>query len=89
MCEEYRRKVIILFDDNTAHNLDSSTSTTLAEPGPGSPEGSTPEASTPRAQSEMTQHQDDKPATSGTEDFASALETFTTETEEAASQDNV
>jgi small subunit ribosomal protein S1 len=37
----------------------------------------------------MAHHQDDKPVTSGTEDFASALETFTTETEEAASQDNV
>jgi small subunit ribosomal protein S1 len=90
MCEEYRRKVIILFDDNTAHNLDSSTATTLAEPSTGSPEGSTPEASTPPPQSEMAQHQDDKPATTATtEDFASALETFTTESEEAASQDNV
>jgi small subunit ribosomal protein S1 len=90
MCEEYRRKAIILFDDNTAHNLDSSTSTTLAEPSTGSPEGTTPEASIPPQQSGMAQHQDDKPATTATtEDFASALETFTTETEEAASQDNV
>jgi small subunit ribosomal protein S1 len=38
----------------------------------------------------MAQHQDDKPAmTASTEDFASALETFTTESEEAASEDNV
>ncbi|HMH00241.1 MAG TPA: S1 RNA-binding domain-containing protein, partial [Terriglobales bacterium] len=79
-----------MFDDNTAHNLDSSTATTLAEPSTGSPESSTPEASTPPPQSEMAQHQDDKPATTATtEDFASALETFTTESEEAASQDNV
>jgi small subunit ribosomal protein S1 len=38
----------------------------------------------------MAQHQDDKPAmTASAEDFASALETFTTESEEAASEDNV
>jgi small subunit ribosomal protein S1 len=38
----------------------------------------------------MAQHHDEKPATiATTEDFASALETFTTESEEAASEDNV
>ncbi|PYX17967.1 MAG: 30S ribosomal protein S1 [Acidobacteria bacterium] len=38
----------------------------------------------------MAQHHDQKPATiATTEDFASALETFTTESEEAASEDNV
>jgi small subunit ribosomal protein S1 len=79
-----------LFDDNDAHNLDSSTSTTLAENSTGSPEGSASEPATPRQQPEMAQHQDDKPAmTASTDDFASALETFTTESEEAASQDNV
>src|SRR5207245_10190185 len=41
-------------------------------------------------QPEMAQHHDQKPATiATTEDFASALETFTTESEEAASEDNV
>src|SRR5437667_2447616 len=74
----------ILFDDNNAHNLDSSTSATLAERSTASAEGSTPESSTPRQPSEVAQHQDDKPAMTATpEDFASALETFTTESEEA------
>jgi hypothetical protein len=77
-----------LFDDNNAHNLDSSTSTSLAERSTGSPEGSAPEPANPRPQPEIAQHQDDKPATAATsEDFASALETFTTESEEAASED--
>ena len=79
-----------MFDDNSAQHQESSTSATLAEHSTGSPEGSAPESATPRQQTAMAQHQDDKPAmTASTEDFASALETFTTESEEAASEDNV
>ena len=79
-----------MFDDNSAQHQESSTSATLAEHGTGSPEGSAPESAIPRQQTAMAQHQDDKPAmTASAEDFASALETFTTESEEAASEDNV
>jgi len=79
-----------LFDDNSAHSQDSSSSTSLAERSTASPEDSAPESATPRQQPEMAQHHDEKPATiATTEDFASALETFTTESEEAASEDNV
>ena len=79
-----------MFDDNSAHSQDSSSSTSLAERSTASPEDSAPESATPRQQPEMAQHHDEKPATiATTEDFASALETFTTESEEAASEDNV
>ena len=77
-----------MFDDNNPQ--DSSTSTGVAERSTASPEGSAPESATLHHQSETAQHHDDKPApTATTEDFASALETFTTESEEAASEDNV
>jgi small subunit ribosomal protein S1 len=79
-----------LFDENSAHQQESSTSATLAERSTGSPDGSAPESATPLQQPEMAQPQDEKPATTATtEDFASAFETFTTESEEAASEDNV
>jgi small subunit ribosomal protein S1 len=81
-----------LFDDNTAHNLDSATSTTVADAG--SPEGSTPDSTNPQptetAPNPIVQKLGDKPVmTAGIEDFAAALETFTTESEEAVSEDNV
>jgi small subunit ribosomal protein S1 len=76
-----------LFDDNT-HNLDSATSTSVAEHAPNPTEGSTPDNTAQPPQT--AQGQDEKTATLPTaEDFASALENFTTETEEAASGDNV
>src|ERR1700723_3903739 len=55
-------------------------------------EVSTPEASVPEPQHEPAAQahvQEEKPAASGPDDFASALESFTTETEEAKSEDNV
>jgi small subunit ribosomal protein S1 len=76
-----------LLDDNTPHNDDSST-TTMTESLESSPEVSTAEASVP----EPPQHaeaQEEKPATAGAEDFASALENFTTESEEAVREDKV
>ena len=79
-------------DDNSAHNLDSSSSTSVAERPVESPEGSTLNSVSPQpTQSEATgstQNLDEKQP-SATEDFASALESFTTETEEAAREDNV
>jgi len=76
-----------LLDDNTAHNLDSATSTSVAEQTAPSTEGPT----LVNSNAEPTQpssSQEDKPANSS-EDFAAALESFTTETEEAATDDNV
>jgi small subunit ribosomal protein S1 len=80
---KYTGEAIILFDDNNAHNSDSATTLIEhAEP----TEGSIHETHAPDSQA--SEPQDEKqPAT--TEDFASALENFTTESEEAASDDNV
>jgi small subunit ribosomal protein S1 len=78
-------------DDNTAHNLDSATSTSVAERPTDSAEGSTLNSVSPQPpQSAHTEVQNlDEKQTSTAEDFASALETFTTETQEAAREDNV
>jgi small subunit ribosomal protein S1 len=75
-----------LLDDNTSPNQDSATST-LTENLEASPENSTlQEASVSEAS--QVQHQDEKPSSSA-EDFASALESFTTESEEAVREDKV
>ena len=79
-----------MFDDSTAHNLDSATSTSVAEhPTPSSPsvpqESAQPE---PTQQEPLSAHQEEKSA-GVPEDFATALETFTTESEEAVSEDHV
>jgi small subunit ribosomal protein S1 len=83
-----------LFDDNTAHDLDSATSTSVVERPADHLEGSTENSvsSQPSHQPTQSAHAetsslDEKPST--TEDFASALESFTTESEEAAREDNV
>jgi small subunit ribosomal protein S1 len=73
-----------LLDDNTPHN-DSATST-LTENIEGSPESSTQPASVAEAP-QSAQAQDEKPGSA--EDFASALESFTTESEEAVREDKV
>ena len=75
-----------MLDDNTSPTHDSATST-LTENPEGSPESSTLEASVP--ETAQAQHQDEKPANPGAEDFASALESFTTESEEAVREDKV
>jgi small subunit ribosomal protein S1 len=75
-------------DDNNAHNLDSASSTTVAEHPTVSTEGSTDENENPQMP-QTSQGQDDKPSNSSSEDFAQALENFTTESEEASSDDNV
>jgi len=80
-----------LSDDNTARNLDSATSTSVVERPADSPEGSTLNGVSPQppqpARTESQSLDEKQPST--TEDFASALETFTTESEEAAREDNV
>ncbi len=76
-----------MLDDNTSPNQNSAT-TTLTENIESSAEVSTQEASvaeTPQA----AESQDEKPVSAGVEDFASALENFTTETEEAVREDKV
>ena len=63
----YTREAIILFDDSTAHNLDSATSTSVAEETAASSEGSTQTTPTPAAQSAQQSRQklqDEKPALS-------------------------
>ena len=74
-----------MLDDNTPHNQDSAT-TTLTENLESSPEVSTQEASAETPQPAESQ---EKPTTAGAEDFASALENFTTESEEAVREDKV
>ncbi|GAC1433903.1 MAG: 30S ribosomal protein S1 [Terriglobales bacterium] len=77
-----------MFDDNNAHNMDSATTTMTEQPADSS-EGSTRSHDTPEL-SQSENSQDDKQSFSGAnDDFASALENFTTESEEAASDDNV
>jgi small subunit ribosomal protein S1 len=83
-----------LSDDTTAHDLDSATSTSVAERPADHLEGSTVNRVSSPSSNQPTQSAhadaesvDDKPST--TEDFASALESFTTESEEAAREDNV
>ncbi len=74
-----------MFDDSTARDLDSAISTSVAEP------AETSESSPPQASPETStsaQKQDEKPAAAA-DDFAAALETFTTESEEAVSEDHV
>jgi small subunit ribosomal protein S1 len=90
-----------LFDDNTARNLDS---TTTVEPETEAPtQGTSAEEQQQRQQSagpvlahsekpqtEKPQTEQPAPAAAGSgEDFASALETFTTEAEEAVGEDRV
>jgi small subunit ribosomal protein S1 len=84
-----------LFDDSTAHNLDSATSSSVAEQPAASSqtvlqESTHPEPTELEAQQEVQQdaQAEERPAASP-EDFATALETFTTESEEAVSDDHV
>jgi small subunit ribosomal protein S1 len=80
---------LILFDDNAARNLDFSTSTPVAEHPSGSPEDHSADVAKPEPL-KPAQSRDEKPTMpTATEDFAAALETFTTESEEAVSEDNV
>jgi small subunit ribosomal protein S1 len=75
-----------LLDDNTAHSLDSAT-TEVAEHPADSSEGSTLDSVPPQSTA-TSQPQEEKPPGSS-DDFAAALENFTTESEEAVSEDHV
>src|SRR5581483_2809327 len=80
-----------LFDDNTSHNP---TATVEHEPTtsndvPAQPETTAPQQHTEVAQPQTQSQSEEKPASAPTEDFASALETFTTEAEEAVGEDRV
>jgi len=86
-----------LFDDNTAHNLKPMTHETEshnggpavidapepAQPTPAEPQASAPEQVNPEPSAPET------PAAPASDDFAAALETFTTETEESVGGDRV
>src|SRR5205814_10142712 len=77
-----------LFDDTNTHYSDSSSTTTLTEP---QPENAPQHSEQQAAATEQTEGQsqssseEQKPA----EDFASALESFTTEAEESTGEDHV
>jgi small subunit ribosomal protein S1 len=82
-----------LLDDNTTHTIDSATSTLTEHNEPATEvlaveappiETASPEISAAEP-TQQAQRQDEKPA----EDFASALENFTTESEEAVREDKV
>src|SRR5437667_2305924 len=84
-----------LFDETNAPYSDSNT-TTLTEQQPTSPES--PQSEHPAHGQEESGHveanppelgHDEKQAVAGADDFASALESFTTEAEEAISEDHV
>ncbi|MGA8815000.1 MAG: hypothetical protein WB523_20805, partial [Candidatus Sulfotelmatobacter sp.] len=83
-----------LFDDTTAHNSESNSAVaTEAEPTASEPTltnqdepNQAPVAASTQEAPHAAAASDDKPAG---EDFASALENFTTETEEAAGEDRV
>jgi small subunit ribosomal protein S1 len=83
----FTKEATILFDDSTAHQLDSATSTVVAEETPASSEGPTLAHLAPQPQPE--QADDEKPASASSDDFAAALETFTTESEESVADDHV
>jgi small subunit ribosomal protein S1 len=75
-----------LFDDTNAHDSDSNTATLTEQPAPEQLEQS---AHAREEQSSDEQSSEEKQTPAATDDFASALESFTTETEEAAGDDNV
>lgn len=78
-----------LFDDSTAHNLDSAITTQEPEQDAGAVEGATIHA-IPLPQSNHAEDlEETHPPAATTDDFAAALENFTTESEEAVSEDNV
>jgi small subunit ribosomal protein S1 len=99
-CEAHQRG-IILFDDTTSHNSDTSTAlATEAEPVAGTstdhnaPEQDSALHESPAAMTENASAETAPATTAGedkgaSEDFASALESFTTETEETETDDRV
>jgi len=77
-----------LFDDSTAHDLESAVTTQEPELSTDS-SGTTASQAAPASQPETPEVEEPKAASPTSEDFAAALENFTTESEEAVSEDNV
>jgi small subunit ribosomal protein S1 len=75
-----------LFDDNTSLDHDSAISVQTENEPNVSPEAVPAHAETPQPAAASAQN--DKPATASTDDFASALESFTTEVEEQQSSED-
>jgi small subunit ribosomal protein S1 len=75
-----------LFDDNTAHSLDSATTEVVERPAD-SFEGSAQHSVPSQPNSTSQPHDEKQPGTS--DDFAAALENFTTESEESVTEDHV
>jgi small subunit ribosomal protein S1 len=91
-------EAMILHDDNTARNLDSTTETMTSEHtnhAGGSAVAEPPElvqsspAETQASAPDASATSADTPGTTASDDFAAALENFTTETEEAVGEDHV
>ncbi len=83
-----------MHDDSTARNLDPMTNETEKHSGGpalvDAPESAQPTPAQPQAEAQAeSQPSAPEPATNATEDFAAALESFTTETAEAISEDHV
>ena len=80
-----------MYDDNTARNFDSATSVqTENEPSPASDVASAQPGEVPQPVPAASATEDKPAVTSSSDDFAAALETFTTEVEEQqASEDHV
>jgi small subunit ribosomal protein S1 len=78
-----------LLDDNTAHDMDSSTSTSVAEPAQAASTAESASAEPTASQPTESTHSQDENKAATTDDFAAALENYTSETEEAAGDDNV
>src|SRR5207237_6766982 len=81
-CEVHQREAMILYDDTTAPHLDSAISVqSESEQSAASDAGSADRVDAPHP-TQPAQDEKPQPMTTSTEDFASALETFTTEVEE-------
>ncbi len=77
-----------LLDDNRTHAFDSATSTITEQPS--SPTERTSAAARPPDQPRLVESPEDKPSgAASSDDFASALESFTTEVEETEGEDRV
>ncbi|MGA7907046.1 MAG: 30S ribosomal protein S1 [Candidatus Sulfotelmatobacter sp.] len=74
-----------LLDDTTAHNPESTT-TIFSEPEPSVTES---QAATAVQEAQPPAAVEEKPGPAASDDFAAALETFTTEAQEAVSEDRV
>ncbi len=80
-----------MFDDNTSHNPTATVEhePTTSNDAPAQPENTAQQPHAAIAEAQTQNQSEEKPASAPAEDFASALETFTTEAEEAVGDDRV